>query len=254
MLARGEGWSRQLAAATVDRFALAPREAIDRPPLPFKPRDTYPWRMNRPLSYLRRPLIVRGDEVVFGVKHLYSAQMHLVRQIEDGRYPALSAGLRRYQGAVGAAVGRAFEDAVAALYSSHGYRALVRVKRLADAAIVDEKGDALGDIDVLVADPQQRRLIAVEAKALGVAMNFDEVADEMAAIFGTDSAVVSKHLERCAWLEKNRNAAAAEIGVDVENWHVVPLIVTDRPLISPYLAAGPIPVISYNDLRTELRR
>ena len=130
----------------------------------------------------------------------------------------------------------------------------MRVKRLADAAIVDEKGDALGDIDVLVADPQQRRLIAVEAKALGVAMNFDEVADEMAAIFGTDSAVVSKHLERCAWLEKNRNAAAAEIGVDVENWHVVPLIVTDRPLISPYLAAGPIPVISYNDLRTELRR
>jgi hypothetical protein len=167
--------------------------------------------------------------------------------------PAQSAALRSYEGAVGAALGRAFEDAVAQLYRSHGYQTLVRVKRLGGAVIARESADVLGDIDVLVVGSQQRRLIAIDAKALGVAMNFDEVADEVAAIFGTESAVVSKHLERCAWLESNATTSA-EFAVDVASWKVVPLIVADRPLFPPYIAAGPIPVISYQDLRHELQR
>jgi len=125
---------------------------------------------------------------------------------------------------------------------------------------VADRDDAadLGDIDVLVADPAERRLRAVEAKDLAVARTPAELANELAATFqSTDEhqAAIDRHVERVEWLREHLAEVLSWLGLDDEDpalWTVEGLVVLDIELMSPYLTDPPFPVVTYRELRAEL--
>ena len=47
--------------------------------------DAWPWRFNRDMSYVRRPLVLQGNELVFGFRSIYRLGPYWVENLLSGR-------------------------------------------------------------------------------------------------------------------------------------------------------------------------
>lgn len=257
------GWPRERFERAFDLLALRPRAQFAPPGNPFRPEDVYPWRFNRALSYVRRPLVVRpsaaGDEVVWGVRHLYSAHQYFGRLVIDGYLKAESPAMRTLIGRLRDDDGRQFNKSVTELFEQQpGLIVRPQVKKIGRLRIERQRGEDLGDIDVLVADPAARQIRAVEAKDLAVARTPAELSNELAETFqssDTKQAAIDRHVERVAWLHDHLTEVLDWFGLGAEDpaaWTVEGLVVLDIEMMGPYVTDSPLRVITYRELLDEL--
>jgi hypothetical protein len=254
-IAREPGWVEEMAQL----FSLRARPAFLDPPAGFAATDIYPWRFNRALSYLRRPLLVRrgesGDEVIWGIRHVDEAGHYLANLCFGGRLKAKSQAMRQLMGDLHNEDGQAFNLLVAGLYRQVGGLIVRdRVKKIGGVRLTRTNGEDIGDIDVLVADPVARRLTPVEAKDFAAAITPAELSTEVAELFGTRGrpGAVQRHLERAQWVRDHIPETLKELGLDSANpntWVVVPLVVLERELLSPFLAGVDVEIISLAQLQ-----
>lgn len=256
------GWPRERVERAFDLLTLRPRPQFAPPGEPFRLEDIYPWRFNRALSYVRRPLVVRpseqGDEVVWGVRGCYVAHQYLGNLVINGYLKAESPRMRALAGRLRDEDGRQFNKSVTELFEQHeGLIVRSQVKKIGRQRIQRRPGEDLGDIDVLVADLAAQRLRAIEAKTLAIARTPAELANELAETFessATHQAAIDRHVERVRWLRDHLPDVLAWLDIDDEPilWTVEGLMVLDIELMSPHLIDPPLPVITYRELRSEL--
>ncbi len=256
-------WSREKAERALELFVLRQRDGFLNPPQGFSKADVYPWRFNRDLSYLRRPLVLRagrhGAEVLWGQRHTYEAVINLLGLCIDGRLKARSPEMKRLIREAQNEEAEAFNDKVAALYwGRHETITRVRVHKIAGEKLRDEVGRDLGDIDVLAAVPAERRILAIETKDLAVARTPAELHNELESTFetrGGRSAAVDRHLRRVEWVRQHLGSTLAWLGLDsgkAHEWAVEPLLVLSAELVSPYLVRSAVPALSYRELSLQL--
>ncbi len=245
------GWAREQVACVLDLLTLTPRADFLSPFEPYRQEDTYPWRYNRRLSYMRRPFIFRrrGDvtEVLWGNRHLYRAALSLLRLCLSGRFQASSQDMKQVMGTILHREGKEFNDAVvAALKDNPELIVVPRVKGI---------GDLPGDIDVLVADPARRRLGILECKDFAAARMPHEIDFELKKLFQGKHGEKSMIEKRADWARKHVGDLLNRLGLGgtehTNRWHVEPLIVVSQELLSPYLRRSPIPVVSLQKLIRE---
>jgi hypothetical protein len=257
-------WEREKVERAFNLFALRPRDRFAPPGEPFRLDDVYPWRFNRALSYVRRPLILRpadgGDEVVWGLRHVFVAHQYFGSLIFEGRLKAESQEMKGLSGRLHDEDGQSFNDAVAKLYESDPALIVKRqVKKVGRLRLQRRKGEDLGDVDVLVADPRRQRLTAVETKDLAVAKTPAELSNELEETFqsrDSRAAAVDRHVERVEWLREHLAYVLDWLGIDDDPkaWTVEGLIVIDIELMSPYLVDLPFQVVTYRAVEVECTR
>jgi hypothetical protein len=80
-------WPTQ-KVSVLNQISLTPRTQFLVPSAPHRKEDVFPWRFNRSLSYLRRPLLQRtregAIEVVWGNRNVYSARRYLANLCTEG--------------------------------------------------------------------------------------------------------------------------------------------------------------------------
>jgi hypothetical protein len=243
----------------IEALTLRPRAEFLKPPAPFTPPDVYPWRHNRPLSYLRRPLIIapgaNGEErLLFSRGACFGSVEFLLRLASTGRLGAEGSALRNASIQLQQREARALEDAVADEVEASGWVCRRRVEKLPGVALARENGDDLGDIDVLAADPDLKVLACFEAKSLAGALAPRQLRNELDATFaphGKRPSAAVKFTERVAIVRANVAAALKLLSIDSdpEGWQVGMVMITDPELLSPLLDACPVPVISLEQLR-----
>lgn len=245
---------------------LTLRERADflRPPSPYRPVDVYPWRFNRGLSYLRRPFIEErgpsGTELLWGRRALHQAMGYLAGLCTSGRLKDVrSDEMRKYQGRTVDRVGRLFNDRLAKSLEGTGNTVVRKeIKKFNGKRLQRATGDDLGDIDVLVAIPDSRRLVAMEGKCFSLAKTPAELANERDELFGElekRTGAVARHLERTRWLEDNLIDVLHELrlaATDVESWSVEPLLILDSDLITRRLVGSPFPILVFHELKERL--
>src|SRR5262249_26059853 len=158
-LTTGLGWERGRIAQAIDLFALRSRPDFLTPTDGFDRAEVYPWRFNRRLSHVRKPLLVRsaadGDSVVWGVRTVRRAASYLNSLCTGGRLIARTRAMRQAMGAFHRHRGQQFNLRVAQLYKTvRGLLVRERVKKVGRLRIARANGQDLGDVDVLVADPR----------------------------------------------------------------------------------------------------
>jgi len=238
------GWSREQVADVLKTLTLVPRPNFLSPPAPYRSADTYPWRYNRRLSYVRRPFIFRrqgeATEVLWGNRHLYRAALSLLHLCNSGLFQADSTAMKQVMGVMLHQEGEAFNDAVAEALKSNPE--LLVERRVKDI------GDLPGDIDVLVADPQKRRLGILECKNFAMARTPREIAHELKKLFEGRHGEKTMTEKRADWARAHVGDLLNRLGLDgsrnVRGWRVELLIVVSQELLSPYLRRSPIPVVS----------
>jgi hypothetical protein len=257
-------WDRDHVERAFELFVLRARLSFLDPPEPFEAADVYPWRFNRGLSHLRRPLLVRaaeqGEEVVWGVKACFRAALYLGELCFEGRLKAKSRLMKNLISSLHHQRSERFNDAVADYFAADARLTVKRrVKKIAGRRIQRRSGQDLGDIDVLVVDPSRRILWAIETKDLAFARTPAELANELKTTFAMGDrkpTAAERHLERTAWLRENLASVLISLGFSASvarRWRVEPLIIVDHELRSPYVTGCPVPVVSYLELQQPRR-
>jgi hypothetical protein len=259
------GWEPEKVERAFRLHSLKPRSAYMDPPDGLPKSELFPWAFNRSLSLIRRPLVIRergdGAEVLWGVRHVYTASRHFFDLCTGGRLrastPRLTQAIDRWR----QRDAREFNNRVAELYEAHDDLVVrVRVKKIGRLRIERSPGQDLSDIDVLVADARRRQLIVIETKALVVGRTAAELRNEQIDTFegrpGKRSEV-EKLLELDAWIKARRREVLEHLGLNsasAKRWRVVALMVVENELLSPFLLDLPVRVVSFHDLEERVAR
>ena len=265
-LANQLGWTPERVSQALELLSLKPRSDFLKPDSPYKPADVFPWKFNRPLSYLRRPFLHRkrnGEvEILWGIRHLNAVSQYLVYLCLNGRLKATSKQMKQVMGELRNIQGEEFNDQVADLLEQN--TALIvkrRVKKIGNLKIQGEKG-ILGDIDVFAADYHRKRLMIIECKKFALARAPHEMAKELEDLFkgkekkngkGREKSALEHHQERVDWIKNHLEKVLIWLELEpTTDWKVEPLIVTDYELATPHLWPSPIPVVSIVELSKNL--
>jgi hypothetical protein len=213
------------------------------------PINVAPWRFNRDRSYLKRPLVQRGDEVSFGRRALVHASVYWIEQYRSGRLRAsgkMAAAMNEQRNAKG----RAFERQVASLLGEIGYASVkTRFRRVGDYDFRNIEGRNLGDIDVAGIHNVRRELLLLEAKDLEVARTPTELRNEVEQLVGPGNSAIRRLQERADWVASHLGIVLAAFGVtDIIGWSIRTAVVVNQPLLSEHLLNESIPVVALDRL------
>lgn len=244
------GIPEEVVSAVVNGITLTERESF----LGIK-QDAWPWRFNRDMSYVRRPVVLQGQELVFGFRSIYRLGPFWIDSLLSARLQgrAKTIEMQRCISEARRKINDAFARSVAAKLQSLGMTTRLSVKKIGKHRIADVAGHDIGDIDVLAVHPATRSIIAVEAKDFEVARTPAEISSELEKLFagkGEKKATIELHSARIDWLRQHLNDAIQFLGLDSDGapWHLAGAVVTSEPLITPLVSASPFPVIPIDDL------
>jgi hypothetical protein len=251
---------RAVVASALDLFTLGARTEFLRPGKPHCPADVYPWRFNRGLSYLRRPLIADNAKLLWGRRAILQAAGYLLGLCTTGRLKNVrTQEMRRYQGEIVNRLGDWFNERVAQTLADSGrFVVRKRVKKVNGKRLTRDSGEVLGDVDVLAAERIRRRILSIEAKCLSLAKTPADLANERDELFGNlenRTGAIGRHIERTEWLRAHLSDVLKELRIDPsdsERWSVAPLLVVDSDLVSARLTTPPFPIVSLADMLREV--
>ncbi|WP_216329185.1 hypothetical protein [Deinococcus aestuarii] len=261
-VAQALSWDEGKVRALLDTLSLTPRPNFLRPPKPWRPEDVQPWRFNRRLSYLRRPvLLLEGEatpQVVWGPRAVASTSHYLLDLLQSGRFKADSVELRQLLGEVNRSRGRAFNRQVAAFLRALGFRHVQeQAKVFGRVRMRDEHGLDLGDVDVFVVDDVRRRVYCVECKNFAVA----RTAAETHALFErlergteTERSIVERHERRVHHVRRHLPAILEHFGLPAGDWEVEGFIVFNHDSVAYYLSSAALPVLSFEQFVRRMER
>ncbi|WP_369371732.1 hypothetical protein AB1046_23730 [Promicromonospora sp. Populi] len=244
------GVSISVVTAVFDGITLTQRPSF----LSIK-SDAFPWRFNRDSSYVRRPLVLQGNDLVFGFRSIYSLGPYWVDNLLSGRLQgrAKTTEMQRCISEARRKINDDFARAVATRLDQLGMTTRLSVNKVRKRRISDSAGNDIGDIDILAVHAETRTIIAVEAKDFEIARTPAELANELEKMFsgkkGKKSAV-ELHNRRIDWLREHISDVVLDLGLDgdVSGWQVIGVVVTSDPLITPLVATVTLPVIPLDDL------
>jgi hypothetical protein len=242
-------WSTTVAKSRLELLSLHPRDHLMAVPEGMSIQDVVPWRFNRSLSLLRRPLLWNEDRnmVLWGNRQLITSLEYWADLVVSGRLRAVSKPMKLLITKFRQAASEQFNNKVADFFGRDAQSIVLRrVKKIQGERIVDAAGNVLGDIDVLVCQPNERRILAVECKQFGGARTPAELSNELREVFVGPKSTAAKHDARGRWLRGNLAKVAGHLGVDAKKrWRVVSFVVVDRELLSPFLVESSVPVVPY---------
>jgi hypothetical protein len=251
----------------LDMLLLRSRAAWDHIPGGLDEADILPYRYNRRLSLMRRPVVLvsadkagpTDDVIYWGPRQVHVAVRQFIQLVATGRFRvehAQSAAMRRLRGTIIDRRGKAFESKVSAWAGGlAGCRYESRVEIGPGKTL--EADEDLGDVDVLIVDDAARVIWCIEAKDIDFGRNPQEMAQEMRRLLPVQDKEQKKpsraemHGRRLDWILSHWRVVADEFGLQGQHWSVVGLLASDDVLPSPYLAESPLPILPFGRLARE---
>ncbi|RYZ84757.1 MAG: hypothetical protein EOP06_17510, partial [Proteobacteria bacterium] len=163
----GLGWDALKIEKALNLLLLVPRDDFLLPPPPYVSAEVFPWRFNREMAYLRKPLLLVNsgvETIIWGPRNIHSAFKYLINLTLDGRLKARSKELSTQLGKIVQAAGQEFNDKVGSFFETqNSFAVRMRVGKFGALRMLGPKGP-LGDIDVLAFSTSERTLLLIECK------------------------------------------------------------------------------------------
>lgn len=262
LLSKIDGITGDDINTALDILTLLKRKNIGTPPDGYNLLDIFPWRYNRSISYLRRPLVkLASNEVVhyyFGYRHLMQFVDNLFYLLYSSKLPAAkSEEMKSWLAAASGDKGNPFREAVKKWFEGNsGYEIIAHEVHIDNNA---SKGHIqadkhYGDIDLFVIDHERHIIYPIECKNIHGGRNVHEMKVEMDDYLGRDGkdkkAKMRKHVERNDWLNANKTALN-DLVPNAESYTIKSFILTADEIPLGYIMKDdlPLPVKSFSFLR-----
>ena len=221
----------------LDHLSLRKRETFFDPSI-GNFRELYPWRYNRTESITRKPLVRYGEKIIWGNRTLYQCLIFTLGHIHEGNEPTKnhSGGkIKNLNGKILELKGEQFNIAAHNYLSKtipdiHFYKG---IKSFNNKRINNDKGEFLGDIDILGIDEKKQRIYLIEVKNYEYSKNMAEFGFELGEFLGTEKrkGFVEKELNRVYWVKKHINDVKKEYDLKGDCWHVLYTFLSNKPLL-----------------------
>lgn len=243
--------------SAVEFLSLRARGKVDKLPAgKYEFIDIVPWRYNRILSLLRKPLIIVEEDgksiAYWGVRQMLQCRMTWMQQLLSGRFR--SADCSEVSKAIGKFANDRGDELVKAVVESIDPSNII----IDTDAYIKPKAplthtEDIGDVDVLIIDPVNKILYSLECKSMSPSRNVKEMIEEVTKLFGensSDKGWVEKHMTRHAWLENNLSLIGQVYKADLTGFKVKSFFVTNEEMLTPHLRKQmlPLPFITLYDL------
>jgi len=242
----------------LDLITLKQRDDFLKPPYGYEKWEVMPWKYNRSLSLVRKPLILVQREaergILWGNRYLFDSARFLQAICYNGRLKASSKMMKVFVSDIRNEDGTAFNDEVYNIFIKHSeLKVRKRIEKFCGIEMYDVKGK-LGDVDVLVIYEQRGIILVVECKNLNAAISPSEYSSELKGLFidGDKDSEATKLLRRTKWIKEHIELVLKELNVSSNTeWEYRPFIVTSDELFTPYLRQTPVTTISLRRLLEE---
>ena len=239
-------------------LSLTERESIDKSPPAFDKSDIYPWKYNRELSYLRKPLIKiqQADGRImyyWSYRHVLDSFENLLVLLFNGRLKAKEGGpLGDYLNKINKEKGKGFRDEVVQWLLKEGSLEVITYEVKPEKLSGKAEDGKYGDIDILAIDKTRKIIFSIECKNTVSARVIHEFKTEMDKYLGRNGndGMIIKHVERDKWLKSNIGLMDKFV-TNPEAYSVNSLLVTSEDLPITYLAQEslPLPIISFPTIK-----
>jgi len=222
-------------------FTYTPREMWNSSPNGMGDWAWAPWKFQRPLSIVTRPIIQYddGDDPTVVVAPAMITE-HLNKLILGARTGDLERRLFQENGPmfkwidrVNAEKGEAFNEHVASRFREIGWQAKAN---LSDGQIFNrKKTQGFGDVDVLAWNNTEKRVLVIECKDLSMDKTIGEIAKRLEKYQGEIKGNgkkddLKKHLDRCEIVEAEKEKVEAFINMEIKQIDRVLLFSEPTPL------------------------
>lgn len=241
-------------------YSLDRRKKLMELPEGYFAYDVFPWRYNRGLSLLRKPIVRWFDKTKNDYKCYYGPRQVKIAANQT-LYLFYSGKLRcKVDGSLSKIIGDQLNKKGAEFTKIvYEYIKGLDADRIVDQEVPINKNKLLkaekdlGDIDVLVIDNESKVVILLECKKTEVARNIKQMVGEVDNLFGSDShkGWIEKHEGRLNWVKDNLVLLGKKYSVDITDYRVIPVILTSEELPTKYLKVNELPfeMVSFYHLK-----
>lgn len=234
----------------INYVTLFERGKVEKIPNGYDSFDISPWRFNRKLSLLRKPLVAynnpseKNDPLIYwGFRHVLSIKIYLAEQIFSNRLKVAEEGeVIKALGKISNERGDSLVKKISDKLRVKDFIVDTEVPINPNTEFYDEKD--LGDIDVLVIDIANKILFSIECKSMSPSRNIKEMVEEIAKLFGSESEKgwIDKHVARDVWIKGNIPLIEKKYGVNLTGFTVKSLFVTREDMLTPHLKKHNLPM------------
>lgn len=251
MSAYNASFNEEVVGLIIDSIALRQREDFLVPPEPFRKEDVYPWRFNRELSFTRRPIIIRGDEMIWGNRQLDHMIRFTLGLINNGKLKAHSSKMNSLVGRISDERGAEFNDFIyKILVNFNVFEVYPNISKV-NGVYIAENNNTLGDIDVLIIDREYHKIIAAEVKNFNFSKNPYEMHLEYKKMFENTKkkkGYYTKHCRRVDWCNKHIDDFKKQYGLDDGDWRVIGVFILSQSLVSTEIYHKEIKMLTEKEL------
>ena len=236
----------------LSNLSLTQRDNFLEPSSPYNLNDVLPWKFNRRLSFIRRPISQVNDDLIWGNRQLYHSFLFLYDQILNSKIRVNNIKFKAFLGELVDQRGNSFNDTVAEkIKEIASFVVYKKVKRVNGKRIENDTKQDLGDIDVLVLIPEQKKIVVVEVKDFSVAKTPYELHQEYLRMFCDEKGklcYISKHKKRVAWIKEHIDDILLQYSLPEGKWKVRDALIVDEPIISNELFQKGQQILLYSDI------
>lgn len=248
--------NRESVYLIIQDLSLERRDDFLVPPNPYRSEDVYPWRFNREYSFVRRPIILRGNDIIWGNRYMSHMLAYTMDLINEGKYKANKQELKSLIGEINDVRGDEFNELVYEMIKSFGeFDVYLNVKKVNRQLISDNHGNTLGDIDVLIIDKMMHVIVVAEVKDFNFSRNPYEMNLEYRKMFedkGKKKSYYTKQSRRVSWCRDHIDDFKIQYNLDDTNeWRIVGTFLVSQPLISNRIFHKDIAVITKSELSVD---
>ncbi|MCK5115749.1 MAG: hypothetical protein KAR44_04060 [Candidatus Aegiribacteria sp.] len=233
--------SEESICAFFSTYTLFSRKSWKEVPEGYVNRDYYPWRYNRRLSIIYKPIIDMSsdtDKVIYGVYTIINSITNHISRAEGGYLPSTfysSSSMKSYTGKMAHKRGDEFERITAEKIRSNGWD----IKSPVNMTEVGGK-QKQGNIDVLAWRIDRKEVLIIECKRLQLARSISEVANICRRFKGDAADELSKHLNRVEWIKNNPSNLENIVGFSPKKEQIKHYLVTNVLVPMQYISDLPI--------------
>ncbi|OCN03710.1 hypothetical protein A4S06_04945 [Erysipelotrichaceae bacterium MTC7] len=220
----------------IDVLLSLERNDFLEPPKGNSKFDVLPWRFNRDLSFIRKPIVEYDNKLYFGVRNIMYAKTYLYNLIFRGKLKTKNKKMKVFMSEIRNQIGKDFNMSVAEMIRQNPLlEVFTEVKKIGKKKITNDNGDDLGDIDILVINKSKKKIFVIETKEFSDSRNPYDIAMEIKSIYGEGKSFQSKHFNRTKWIIDHKKEIIDFYSLKKGSWKIEPLFIFSEYLISKHL-------------------